>query len=405
MSEFGQVFTPLKIGNVIINNRLVRSATHQGRATEDGHVTDDLIKVYEDLARGGVGLTITGVSIIREDGCQLSKMLGNYSDDYVEGLSRLAGAYHDASQESGNKSRIFLQIGHAGDQVSHWGYQGELISSSAIENIIIKKTPHALTIDEIKEITSLYGDAVRRAKKAGFDGAQLHGAHGYLITQFYSPYMNKRGDQYGGSTENRARFVLEILIVSRKRVGNDFPIAFKMNGSDRIKGGLEIDEAAKLAKIFAKAGFNALEISSYINEAMFGEKVASIPPESQKNVRQRGLEAFNLELAKKIKEVLKKDPATNVPIILVGGLYRFETIKNIVDNFGIEFCSMCRPLIRQPDLPAIWRKGPPFPEAECIHCNLCTQDFLVKGPKSVGVRCVQKEKLEKKRKSKTESSE
>ena len=397
-NDLGLVFIPSKIGNVEIPNRLVRSATYHGMATEDGHVTDKLLKVYSNLARGGVGLAITGVSIIRNDGRQLAYMLGNYSDDYIEDLSKIAGIYHDTVNEVGNNSKIFLQIGHSGVQVTHWGWTGDLISSSPIESDIVQKTAIPLSHEKILEIAESFGEATSRAKKAGFDGVQYHGAHGYLITQFYSPYMNGRDDDYGGSTENRARFVLDLLNASRKKVGNDFPICMKMNGSDRIKGGLTAMEAAQLASIFAKSGFDMLEISSYIWDAGRLERPISLPPESQKDIRQRGLEAFNLNLAKEIKEYLKQDPSTNIPITLVGGLYRFETIRDIIDKEEIDLCAMSRPLIRQPDLPLIWKKGPPFPEAECIHCNLCMNDIIVKGSRSKGIRCIKKEKEERKKK-------
>lgn len=397
-NDLGLVFTPVKIGNIEIPNRLVRSATHDSMANEDGYITDNLIKKYQSLAMGGVGLTITGVAVVRNDGRWLANMLGVYSDDYIEGLSILAGSYHDASKEIGNDSKIFLQIGHCGVQMSHRGWTGELISSSATESDVVQKIAKPMTFDDIMEMAEVFGEATNRAKKAGFDGIQYHGAHGYLITQFYSPYMNHRDDNYGGSTENRARFALDILKTSRKKAGTNFPISMKMNGSDRINGGLEVSEAKILASIFAKSGFDMLEISSYIWDAGMLERPISLPPESQKDIRQRGLEAFNLNLASEIKEYLKQDSSTNIPITLVGGLYRFETIRTIIDKEGIDLCAMCRPLIRQPDLPSIWKKGPPFPEAECIHCNLCMNDVIVKGPRSKGIRCIKKEKEDRKKK-------
>lgn len=392
------VYSPGKIGPIEIPNRLVRSATYESRATEDGFVTDELLKLYGEFARGGIGLTITGVTNIREDGRQLSKMVGNYSDEYLESLSRIAGTYHDVTNEEGNTSKIFLQIGHSGSHITHWGWPGEVVSSCDLEYEFTHKKPRSLSIDEITEIVELYGEAANRGKKAGFDGVQFHGAHGYLITQFYSPYLNRREDEYGGSTENRAKFMLEVLKTSRERVGKDFPLCLKMNGSDRLEGGLNVEEAAKLGVIFAQAGIDSLEISSYIHKAGSLEKPASLPPESRRDVRERGIEAYNLPFAKKIKEELKKNPTTDIPIILVGGLYRFETISNIVENDGIDFCSMSRPLICEPDLPKKWSEGPPYNEAECIHCNACTKDFLVRGPKCKGIRCIRKEKEERKKK-------
>ena len=390
-NEHGLVFTAAKIGDVEIPNRLVRSATYECRATEDGFITDDLIKVYEALARGGVGLTITGMSYIREDGCQLPKMLGSYSDDHIEGLSQIAGRYHDIITENGTHSKIFLQVGHAGRQISFGGYTGEAISSSPIEEKIHKRTPRALTVEEIAEIATCFGEASRRAKIAGFDGVQFHGAHGYLITQFYSPFMNKRTDNYGSTPENRMKFVIELLKGSRKRVGNHFPICLKMNGSDRIKGGLDVSEAAYLATLLAGEGFDALEISSYIWEAGLQEKLVSLPPESPRKIRERNLEAFNLDLAIEIKGALSKKK--NIPVILVGGLYRFETIRTILETTPIEFCALSRPLISRPDLPNLWRNGTEFPEADCIHCNLCTKDFLDHGVHCKGVRCINKERM------------
>lgn len=393
-NEYGFVFTAGKISDVEIPNRLVRSATYECRATEDGFVTDDLVKVYEELAQGGVGLTITGMSYVREDGCQLPKMVGNYSDDHIEGLSQIAGRYHDIVKENGSHSKIFLQTGHAGRQISFGGYGGETVSSSPLEEKIHKRTPRALSIEEIAEIANCFGEASKRAKIAGFDGVQFHGAHGYLITQFYSPFMNKRTDAYGSTPENRIKFVIELLKESRRRVGNQFPICLKMNGSDRIKGGLDVTEATYLATLLAGAGFDALEISSYIWEAGMQEKLISLPPESQRKIRERNLEAFNLDLAVKIKNAVSTKK--NVPVILVGGLYRFETIRTILETTPIEFCALSRPLIRQPDLPNLWRRGPEFPEADCIHCNLCTKDFLDHGVHCKGVRCIAKERMKAK---------
>ncbi len=402
-NEFGLVFTPANIGTVEIPNRLVRSATHDCRATEDGFVTDALVKVYERLARGGVGLTISGMSMVREDGNQTAKMLGNYTDDHLDGLTRLAGMYHDIVQETGNKSKFFLQIGHCGRQSSPHGYAGEIVSSSPTENRATHTIAKALTIDEISDMALCFAEAAKRAKVAGFDGVQFHGAHGYLITQFYSPFMNKRTDEYGGIPERRAKFVLQLLEECRKKVGNQFPICLKMNGSDRIAGGLEVNEASQLATIFGRAGFDALEISAYIWECIIFDKPKSVPPESQRKVRERNMEGYNLELAKRIKSILVEEVDRKVPVMLVGGLYHYETIRSILSETPIEFCALSRPLISQPNLPNLWKKGPPFPEAECVHCNLCSNEFLTRGGKSVGVRCVWKEKKRKRKKQKSGS--
>lgn len=388
------IFSPKKIGNVMIPNRIVRSATYECRATPKGEVTNSLVEFYDKLGRGGSGLVITGMTYVRKDGRPTPKMVANDSDNTLDGLSRISDVFHEASKECGFKSKIFLQIGHAGREVGPHGWDGNLVSSSAIKDKIVKKLPKELSIEEINQIIQLFAEATHRAKKAGFDGVQYHGSHGYLITQFYSPYMNKRIDEFGGTTENRARFVTQILLESRKLVGDSFPICLKMNGSDKIPGGLQVEEASKLATIFQHSGYDALEISSYIWEAGMLEDVISLPPESRRNVRERTIEAYNLDLAAQIKSQVK------IPVILVGGLYRFENVKEILSATNIDFCAFSRPLIAQPDLPRIWmewNKGEPYPQAECVHCNLCTRDFLIKGNKCPGVRCVKKEKLERKK--------
>ncbi len=395
MDDFGLVFTPARIAKLEIPNRLVRSATYESRATEEGFVTDDLIQFYETLAQGGIGLTITGMSYVRADGNQLTKMIGSYSDKYLDGLTRLAGAYHDKANELANNSKILLQIGHCGSQAAMSGYQGELISSSMRKDLVLKRAVKSATPEDIYNLAESFGEAAKRAKTAGFDGIQFHGAHGYLITQFYSPFMNKRTDEYGGSPENRAKFVLELIGQCRKRVGNDYPITMKMNGADYVPGGLEVEEAAYLAAIFAEAGLDALEISSYIWDSLMHIKYKAMPPEAQTKLRQRGLEAYNIELAAKIKNAVTEKTQVTIPIILIGGLYRFETIKKILHEENIDFCALSRPLIRQPDLPAIWRNGPPYPEADCIHCNLCTHDFMVHGANCKGVRCIKAERAPK----------
>ncbi|NHI92894.1 MAG: NADH:flavin oxidoreductase [Candidatus Lokiarchaeota archaeon] len=392
--EFELVFSPKKIGSVSIPNRLVRSATYECRAMPSGEVTDSLIRFYEELGQGGSGLVITGMTYVREDGRPTPKMVANDSDDKIYGLSRITGAFHDATKELGYNSKIFLQIGHCGREAGPHGWDGPLISSSAIEDKVIKRIPKELTITEINNISRLFAEATLRAKKAGFDGVQYHGAHGYLITQFYSPYMNKRNDKFGGSTENRAKFSLQIIKNSRALVGNSYPICMKMNGSDRISSGLQVNEASKLAKIFEKAGYDSLEISSYIWEAGMLENVISLPPEARRNVRKRNIEAYNLDLAIQIKNELK------IPVMVVGGIYRFENVSNILLTTNIDFCAFSRPLIAQPNLPRIWmdwKKGSPYPEAECIHCNLCTRDFLIKGNNCPGIRCIKKERSEQKK--------
>jgi 2,4-dienoyl-CoA reductase-like NADH-dependent reductase (Old Yellow Enzyme family) len=246
----------------------------------------------------------------------------------------------------------------------------EPTAPSAVHDPTFDRTPRALTRDEIEEIVEAFAQGVRRAQEAGFDGAQLHAAHGYLLSSFLSPRTNQRDDQYGGSTENRTRIIRDIYQRARSKVGDRFPILIKINTTDFLPGGIDLNEAVRVGQLFSDAGFAAIEASGGMWEAMTRKKeeLGWLPvfmPESRTGIKAQNQEAYFLSGAKALKE------KTNATIISVGGFKSFSKIEEALTSKAADFVSMCRPLIRQPDLPHLWRSGEGSDKAECISCNAC----------------------------------
>ena len=354
---------PKKIGSLEIKNRFVRSATFEGMATEDGYVTDKHVTLYEDLAKGGAGLIITGYCYIQESGQAFENQTGVSSDDFIPGLSKIAKVIH----ENGENCKVALQIAHCGHQSR---FLENTISSSAMEEKLTRKIPREMTKEEIQDTIDAFAQAIRRAKEAGFDAVQLHGAHGYLITQFLSPYINKRTDDYGGSLEKRTKFLEEIYQKSADLVGKDFPIFIKMNGVDFIEGGTTIEESTEVARRLEQIGYAAIEVSAGIWEVAklrkkdLGWKPTFLP-ESRMFIGKMNEPAYNLPYAEAFKKVL------DIPVILVGGINSITLVEQILSYESADFVSLSRPLIREPDLPNRWMKGIGNDTVDCEYCNGC----------------------------------
>lgn len=362
---------PKKIGPIEIKNRFVRSATFEGMATEEGYVTDQHIELYKRLAEGGVGLIITGYSYVQESGKAFDKQMGVSNDDYIPGLSRIAETVH----KYGENCKVALQIAHCGRQSR---FLENTIAPSALEERLTRKIPREMTREEIRDTVNAFSQAIRRAKEAGFDAVQLHGAHGYIITQFLSPYINKRTDDYGGSIENRTRFLEEIYNKSVELVGKDFPIFIKMNGVDFIEGGTTISESTEVARRLENIGYAAIEVSAGIWEVAKLKKKdlgwkATFLPESRIFIGTMNEPAYNLAYAKEFKKVL------DIPVILIGGINSLDLVEQILTNESADFVSFSRPLIREPDLPNRWMKGIGNQKVDCIFCNGCLATTVTPG--------------------------
>ncbi len=344
------LFSPYRIGSLGVPNRFVRSATHDFLAEEDGTITDRNVGLYRTLAEGEVGLIITGHAYVAPEGRASSRQIGADSDSKVAGLSRLAVAVHAFP------SRIILQIAHAGRQTKEKVCGCVPMAPSAVYEPVIKVMPREMTAADIRNMIQDFVKAGIRAKSSGFDGVQLHGAHGYLLSSFFSPYTNKRADSYGGSTENRARAAVEILKGIKECCGAAFPVIIKLNSEDYLPGGIDIAESIALARILEREGIDAIEVSGGTSEAGRGSMWPGVRPETD--------EGYFGPAAERIKAAVK------VPVFGLGGFRSLQVMEKAVATGRVDAISLSRPLIREPHLVRKFRTGE-VRRSECISCNKC----------------------------------
>ena len=369
------LYDKVSIGTLELSNRFVRSATWEGMCDEYGRPTVRLADLYRELAKGGTGLIITGYTVVHPRGRQMTGAIGACSDSQIPVLSSLTKAVHGAG------GRIMAQLFHAGAQTSVRTIGEPPVGPSDVESPFYSGVPRAMTISEIDEVVASFGQSARRAREAGFDGVQLHGAHGYLINQFLSPLTNMRTDMYGGSVNKRFRFLEEVYHSVRGQVGPDFPVIIKLTGSDNLEGGLQVDDAAYFARSLETLGIDAIEVSA--GTAGSGEGVPV-----RKLINSEEKEGYNAGFARRIKEEV------DVPVLLVGGLRSFSVISKHLDDNVADMFSLSRPLIREPDLVNIWKKDPGH-RSTCTSCNLCFRPGMREG----GIYCVPERKLQERKKA------
>ncbi|NIQ96847.1 MAG: NADH:flavin oxidoreductase [Desulfuromonadales bacterium] len=358
------LFAPATVKSLQLPNRFVRSATWEGMCTPEGGITDKLLACYRQLAAGKVGLIISGYAHVRRDGQQLPGKMGIYDDSLVEGLRALTDVVHEFD------SKIFCQLVHAGGQASAKMCGTGAVAPSAIESPLYPEVPRELGTEEIEPLVRAFADGARRAREAGFDGVQLHGAHGYLINQFLSPLTNRRTDRYGGSLENRQRFCLEVLAAVRAEVGDDYPVTIKLTAGDNLAGGFPLEDALDVARNLEAAGIDAIEVSAGTPASgKLGPVRTGIDTESD--------EAYNAGAARAMKETV------DVPVMTVGGLRSLTVLDSLAQSGDVDFFSFSRPLIREPGLVARWERGDTH-RATCISCNGCFKPGLKEG----GIYCV-----------------
>jgi 2,4-dienoyl-CoA reductase-like NADH-dependent reductase (Old Yellow Enzyme family) len=342
-----ELFEPYFIGKLELRNRFVRSATWDSSAASDGTVTDESVAMYRELAKGEIGLIVTGFAYVSPLGQALARQYGAHTDDMIPGLNRLVQVVH---QEG---AKIALQIVHAGINSIHLSRTG--LTSLAVSNNKEISQPHReMTDAEINDIISDFVAAAARAQKAGFDAVQLHGAHGYLMSQFISPLFNHRNDRWGGSAENRRRFHLEVVRRVRQEIGEDFPLLIKFGIQDDKKGGLSLNEGLETAHQMVAAGVEAIEVSA-------GVDIRNAAPAMKKGATER------VPFRERAAALKRK---VEIPVILVGGIRKLETAKNIIDSGDADLVSMCRPFIREPGLITRWLRGETSPST-CISCQRC----------------------------------
>lgn len=347
------IFSPLRLRSLELRNRLMRSATAERLCDEAGLPDPRQAQLYGKLARGGIGLIVTGHAYVHARGRCHPEMLAADRDEAIGPLRELARAAH------GGGAAIALQINHGGracrpEVVPHPVAPSALEPPrSAGDNAgAPQPMPEALTSEGIAGLVEAFAAAARRAREAGFDAVQIHAAHGYLVSQFLSPLSNRRGDGYGGGVENRARFLLEILAASRRAIGEGLPLLVKLGVSEEEEGGLTIEEGARVAEMLAAAGADAIETSTGGRGAI------------RTRVTRPSREAYLLELARAVRR------RTDLPIALVGGLRSRPVMERILREERIELLSLSRPLIREPDLPRRLAADP-LAVAACVSCNRC----------------------------------
>lgn len=350
MQENSVLFSPIHIGSVTIHNRFVRSATHDFMATDEGYATNRQLELFKSLAQGEVGLIISGHTYVNPAGKASLFQTAAYDDTFIPGLKKISNAIHQYH------SKIFLQISHAGRQTKQ-KISGKMpIAPSAIYEPVFKVTPRAMSHTEIQNVINDFIQSGYRAKRAGFDGIQIHIAHGYLLSSFISPYTNKRKDEWGGSLPNRFRIVDQIIKGIKDITGKNFPLIAKLNSTDLLPEGLQIDEAVEISQALENAGIDGIEVSGGMSEA--GKASVWKGPFSQDK------EGYFVENAARIKA------AVLVPVFGLGGLRTFSEMEKLVRQGSVDLISMSRPFIREPDLVKRIRQDQAN-RSECISCNKC----------------------------------
>jgi 2,4-dienoyl-CoA reductase-like NADH-dependent reductase (Old Yellow Enzyme family) len=362
--NMAELFETTVLNGVALSNRFIRSATWEGLAAPGGYATDELGRLLMGLAQGKVGLIITGHAYVSPEGQAAPGQLGIHTDGYVPLLKEMVDKVHDAG------GKIAVQVSHGGR------YALKLpnvvrIGPSAIESrgeIQCKE----MTEEEIHRVVAQFAEAARRAKTAAFDAIQIHAAHGYLLSEFLSPFFNKRTDAYGGSVSNRAKFLLEVVHAVRQEVGDRFPVLVKLNSQEFLEGGFTVEDMLEVASFLGNAAVDAIEMSGGNHvTGIFGEFFPA------RKDRPKGEEGpYYLDEARRYKERVK------VPLMLVGGIRSFEWARRLVSEGIADYVSLCRPLIREPGLIKRWKSGDTTKSA-CVSDNGCFSPAL----KGEGVYC------------------
>ena len=355
------LFEPRKIGQLEFKNRLMRSATAERLVDKSGGITDGLLACYKRLAQGEVGTIITGYTSIHPRGRSGWQMMSIDNDDFIKGLQRLTRTVHEY------EARIMVQLCHSGRYAPSILINARpLAVSVSPEDMKGDLPPSEATDKEIEEVINAFAESSYRAREAGFDGVQIHAAHGYLVSQFLSPAMNKRTDQWGGNVENRARFLKEVIQRIRQRVGTDYPIWLKLNCEDFAQDGLTLQDSLSCIRHLAssKALPNAVEVSGGVT---FTEVI-------RKDILSPDKEAYFLPQARQFR---KEFPT--LPLILVGGLRTRGVMEKVLGEEKIDLVSMSRPFIRNPGFALELKKG--GKTSDCISCNLCL------GAKKEPIKC------------------
>ncbi len=377
-------FAPARLGPLTLRNRIIKAATFEG-ATPDHVVTDQLVDFHVAVAAGGVGMTTVAYCAVSAEGCGTPNEMV-IDDRAIPGLARLADAVHAEG------AALSVQLGHAGAVAAATGHRG--LAPSRIFSPLAMKFTRAVDEGDIARITSEFAAASRRLADAGVDAIELHLGHGYLLSEFLSPKLNRRRDRWGGSIENRSRFPRQVVAAVREAVGDRVALLAKLNMSDGVPGGLWVDESIAVARLLERDGhLDALELTAgsslqnpmylFRGEAPVHELAAEFPQPMRTGMRLFGgrfLRSYPYEEAYLLPYARQFRAALSMPLVLLGGINRRDTIDHAMDE-GFEFVAMGRALLREPDLVKRLSSGA-TDEGLCIHCNKCMPTIYT------GTRCV-----------------
>lgn len=346
-SKYNNLFSPITIGSMTLENRAVMPAMGTAYANTDNTVNERLVQYLARRAKGGTGLIITEVTAVTPRGKGFPNELGIWSDEFIPSLAKIPEAIH----REGGKAAI--QLHHAGRETFPEAAGGLPEAPSAIPSVILQQPCEEMSIERIQELVNAFASSAVRARAAGFDAVEIHSAHGYLLNQFLSPFSNQRQDAYGGSEENRSRFVLEIVTAARKSLGPDYPIIVRVSADELVRGGFALEFMKRLAPQLVDAGASALHVSVGVYSTPGGLSIASMdtPP------------GFNLFRAKAIKEVV------DVPVIGVGRINDPGLADEAISRGDADLISFGRQHLTDPDFIRKVRSGDLDDIRPCVACN------------------------------------
>lgn len=354
---YDRLRSPFKLGKLELPNRLAMTAMGVNLGAPDGGVTDDLIAYYEARARGGVGLIITEITRITGgagmgEPCQLS----SYRAGDIPDLQRLVDVVHRWD------TKLFVQLQHPGREASSWATGEQPVAPSAVANPMGGETPRELSLQECSDLAQRFVNAAHIAQMAGVDGVELHAAHGYLINSFLSPAMNFRTDDYGGSFENRMRFVREILAGIRKECGLHFPVSVRINAEEALPGGIDLEEAARIAVALEEAGASMINVSTYSD--------ACIEPGTY-------AQGWKSHLPEAVK------PVVSIPVLSVCNIKEPAAAEALLEQGACDVVGVARALLADPDWPRKAFSGREDEIRTCIGCLCCFAEIC----KMKRIRC------------------
>ncbi|WP_414732704.1 FAD-dependent oxidoreductase [Acetobacterium carbinolicum] len=372
--SFENLLSPINIGTLKLRNRVVMGAMGSGTAHDNATVSECECAYYAERAKGGAGLIITEVTRVNnETGVMMPRQTSAATDDCIPGLTKLARAVHFYD------GAIFIQLHHPGRQTDNMAIGGRAtISPSGIKSMMLQSECREMTNAEIKSFVQDYINAAERCYKAGIDGVELHSAHGYLLNQFISPLTNKRTDEYGGSTENRARVIKEIIEGIRKRVGRDYPVMLRISADEFLResmfpfseDGLLLDEAIEICKYLVPFGLDAINVSAGIYETM-----------NQAWEPISFAEGWKIYLAEAVKK------AVDVPVFGVGVIRNPEFAEKIIAEGRVDGVTIARGLLADPDWVNKAAAGQVDEIRRCISCLNCMDSMIENGMKGEPFAC------------------